>query len=194
METERQVIYVAKDFIPGRIKEGELVVAQTFQFGNLHIEIQSTSDTAIYRFKGEVDESFKGDQVPFAKQGRVVFELEGIKAFNSCGIREWIYFIRNFSDQVQLYFRGCSVAVVDQINMVPESRGQALIESFYAPYFSSAQGEVNKLIESPQIAEIMRSGKAPLFFDNAGKELEFDALEESYFLFLHDQTITSKAS
>ncbi len=184
----------ADEWVRPRIEEGDLVVAQTFQFGSLHIEVESSSDTATYRFKGEVDESFKGDQVPFAKKGRVVFELEGIKAFNSCGIREWIYFIRNFSQDVQLYFRGCSVAVVDQINMVPESRGQAHIESFYAPYFSSAQGEVNKLIESHQIPEIMTSGKAPLFFDNSGKELEFDALEESYFLFLHDQTITSKAS
>ena len=153
-------------------------------FGKLSIDIVQAGTTTVYRFKGEVDESFQSKKVPHPKTPQAVFELGAIDNFNSCGIREWIYFIRDIDPSVKVTFKECSVAMIDQINMVPESKGHASIESFFAPYFSASKGEVNKLITKDQIAAIAKTGKAPAFADEGGKPLEFDALEESYFMFL----------
>jgi hypothetical protein len=159
-------------------------MSQNIDFGNLQITIEESAQDAIYTFKGDVDEHFRQKDVPRIKKDNIVFVLSGINAFNSCGIREWIYLIRDISGLGALKFVDCSVTMVDQINMVPDSLGSGVIESFYAPYFCQCGGEVNRLIEVGKFASEITAKQAPEFnCDRCGELLEFDALEESYFLF-----------
>jgi hypothetical protein len=110
--------------------------------------------------------------------------LEEINNFNSCGIREWIYLIRDIGELGKLSFTKCSVTMIDQINMVPDSLGKGRVLSFFAPYFCNCGGEVNRLIEVDQHRVSLESKQAPEFkCEKCGSPLEFDALEESYFLF-----------
>jgi hypothetical protein len=153
-------------------------------FGNLSIEIKETKNEVVYRFVGDVDENFRQKDVPRIKKDFVTFVLEDIQTFNSCGIREWIFLIRDISTCGTLRFTRCSVAMIDQINMVPESLGSGTVESFFAPYYCSCGGEVNRFIDVSSNIATLKAKQAPAFqCEKCGKELEFDALEESYFLF-----------
>ena len=75
--------------------------------------------------------------------------------------------------------------MIDQINMVPECLGSGYVESFYAPYFCDCGEEVNQLITIRDSRDMLVSLQAPQFKCAAcGRNLEFDALEESYFQFI----------
>lgn len=159
-------------------------MAQSIEFGNLAIEITQTDNEVVYRFVGDVDEHFRQKDVPRIRKSQITFVLEDINNFNSCGIREWIYLIRDISELGTLTFTKCSVTMIDQINMVPDSLGKGHVESFFAPYYCQCGGEVNRLIDVRDHADTLQSKQAPEFAcEKCNKVLEFDALEESYFLF-----------
>lgn len=159
-------------------------MADKIEFGNLTIEISQSDSEVIYRFVGDVDEHFRQKDVPRIKKPNITFLLEEINNFNSCGIREWIYLIRDIGEFGKLKFTRCSVTMIDQINMVPDSLGKGYVESFYAPYFCGCGGEVNRLIDVSANLGQLQNKQAPEFkCESCNKTLEFDALEESYFLF-----------
>ncbi len=165
-------------------------MSKIIQFNNLSITITESRDEVIYKFDGDVDEHFRQADVPRIAKESIVFELGDIRNFNSIGIREWIYLVRDFGDLGDLVFRQCSVTVIDQINMVPDSLGNGRIESFYAPYYCDSpkcKREVNYLIDVEQFQVLLQGKVAPEFdCDRCHTTLEFDALEESYFLFFNN--------
>ncbi len=108
-------------------------MSDTIEFGNLSIEIKQTANEVVYRFVGDVDEHFRQKDVPRLKKPNITFILEEINNFNSCGIREWIYLIRDIGELGALKFTRCSVTMIDQINMVPDSLGRGQVESCLAP-------------------------------------------------------------
>ncbi|MCX6105164.1 MAG: hypothetical protein NTY08_04940 [Proteobacteria bacterium] len=160
------------------------MLTSTVDFGNLTIDIQQTANEVVYKFVGEVDEHFRQKDVPRVKKANITFVLEDIATFNSCGIREWIYLVRDISELGALKFTKCSVAMIDQINMVPDSIGKGTVDSFFAPYYCNCGGEVNRLINVGDCLPLLLRKNAPEFkCEECGNKLEFDALEESYFLF-----------
>ena len=171
-------------------------MSDRIEFGNLTIEIEQTAKEVTYRFVGDVDEHFRQKEVPRISKSRITFLLEDVNNFNSCGIREWIYLIRDISELGDLRFNRCSVTMIDQINMVPDSLGKGTVESFFAPYFcqnTNCSGEVNRLIEvKDHFNALLNKQAPPMKCDKCGEQLEFDALEESYFLFA--EGALSKAS
>jgi hypothetical protein len=162
-------------------------MSETIKFGNLTITIKLTPQEALYTFVGDVDEHFRQREVPRIKRPTIRFVLGEINNFNSCGIREWIYLVRDLGECGDLRFQDCSVTMIDQINMVPDSLGRGTVESFFAPYYcqsDSCSGEVNRLIQVDHSKNELTNKQAPLLnCESCGKPLEFDALEESYFLF-----------
>jgi hypothetical protein len=159
-------------------------MAKVVNFPNLKIAISENEREVIYTFQGHVDENFRQEDVPRIKRPSIIFHLADVHNVNSCGIREWVYLVRDISKLSKLIFRECSVNMIDQINMVPDSLGTATIESFFAPYFCECGGGVNRLIMVKEAGELLAAKTAPHFdCERCGKPLEFDALEESYFLF-----------
>ena len=168
-------------------------MSQSITFGNLTVEITQNGDQVTYRFAGDVDENFKQKEVPRINGKTITLMLEGITNFNSCGIREWIYLVRDLEKCGQLMFTKCSIPMIDQINMVPDSLGTGIIDSFYAPYFCSSHGEASKLIQMKDCLPQLMARTAPqMKCDTCNSILEFDALEASYFMFVSGNL--SKAS
>lgn len=168
-------------------------MSDTIQFGNLTITIQQANGEATYTFNGEVDEMFKQKDVPRIKASVINLVLEGITHFNSCGIREWVYLVRDFSSLGRLIFKRCSVAMVDQINMVPDSVTGGEVESFFAPYACEEHGEISKLIDMQTMGrEVLAKHPPTMKCDHCTRTLDFDALPGSYFLFCSQDI--SKAS
>ena len=169
-------------------------MSDIIRFGNLTIEIAQTAGEVTYKFVGDVDEHFRQKDVPRIKAPQITFVLEEINNFNSCGIREWIYLIRDMSDIGQVRFTRCSVTMIDQINMVPDSLGTGAVESFFAPYYCGEHGEVNRLITVRDSVANLANRMAPeMRCDRCNSKLEFDALEESYFLFAGANVALGKA-
>jgi len=157
----------------------------TVNFGALKITIDQVADVVTYTFDGDVDENFRHKEVPRVAAKHIDFVLENVNNFNSVGIREWVYLVRDLSALGSLCFKRCSVTMVDQINMVPDSLGNGVVESFYAPYACDEHGETSRLIVTKDHAREIMSHEAPVMIcEQCRKKLDFDALEDAYFMFV----------
>jgi anti-anti-sigma regulatory factor len=164
-----------------------MATKKTVEFSSLVVEISTFEDKSTYIFKGALDDKVREHEIPRAENKDVVFDLGQVEKISSTGIREWIKLISAFKSAKSLTFERCSVLMVDQFNMVPESMGKARIESFYAPYFHGAtRKEKICLIKVDFFKPLLAKNEAPpMTDDSSGDPLEFDALEESYFSFLN---------
>jgi hypothetical protein len=171
----------------------ENTVAETINFGALKITIEKGPDSVTYTFDGDVDENFRHADVPRHAARQINFILENVNNFNSVGIREWVYLVRDLSSMGQMCFKRCSVTMIDQINMVPDSLGNGVVESFFAPYACDDHGETSRLIVTRDHASQIRNHVAPeMHCETCRKKLVFDALEDAYFMFVSGNI--SKAS
>jgi len=163
-----------------------MTTKKTIEFSSLVVEIATFEDKSKYTFKGALDDKVREQEIPRAQNKDVVFDLSQVQRISSTGIREWIKLVTAFKNTKSLIFEDCSVIMVDQFNMVPESLGSAKIESFYAPYFHEATGkEIICLIKVDFHAPFLAKNEAPPMVDGpSGDSLAFDALEDSYFSFL----------
>lgn len=156
----------------------------TVEFGKLTVKIEQSSQASELRFSGNVDEHFVHASIPPLDSNKsVILNLAEIRLFNSVGIREWVGFIRRLNENHHLIMRNCSVAVIDQFNLVPETLANAVVESFYAPYYCECGQEPTRLIDVSSHHQELSEQRAPEFKCECGQDLEFDAIEESYFQF-----------
>ena len=147
-------------------------------------------DTVKYYFKGEIAEQFSHTQVVIKPHRNVIFKLEDVNYISSVGIREWIMVVNKFSNQ-KVVFTKCSIYFVDQMNMVPDCLGKARVQSFYAPYYrdcDDCDGEKKCLIDLSNCTDPIKNLPVNKCKE-CNEELEFDALEESYFSFLNHQKV-----
>lgn len=157
---------------------------KVINFNNLRFEIIDDQDSVDYTVVGDIDENFRHKDVPRIGRKDIRIHLKDVGNFNSCGIREWIQLITEISKLGSLTFYECSVSSIDQINMVPNSLGGGVVESFFAPYYCQCGQEHIKLINVKEHLSTLKQLIAPTFTCDCGRTLEFDALEESYFQFI----------
>jgi hypothetical protein len=142
--------------------------------------IKKHDDATVVVFIGTLDEST--DLAPLAAlAGDVTFDLAGVNRINSEGIRRWIIFMQGVEGIERLRLVRCSVAVVEQLNMIRGVEGKAEVVSFYAPYVSTTGEEELRLLHVRQIQDPLNP---PVFEGPDGDELVLDDLPERYLYFL----------
>jgi anti-anti-sigma regulatory factor len=149
-------------------------------------QIEQVPEGMEVKFTGEIDENADFTELRRRLEGSVVFHLEGIRRINSCGVREWVNFVRDLPVMTGLIFTHCSPAIVTQLNMIYNFRGNAKIRSFYAPYVcESCNAESDKLLDVEAQFPHGSIDKVPEFTCERCREpMEFDDLPERYLSFL----------
>jgi hypothetical protein len=132
-------------------------------------------------FKGTLDESADFSALA-TLAGEVTFDLAGVSRINSEGIRRWIVFMQGVEGIERLKLVRCSVAVVEQLNMIRGVEGSAEVVSFYAPYINTENGDEElKLLHISQVPDPL---KPPVFPCPTGGDLVLDDIPERYLHFL----------
>lgn len=139
-------------------------------------------------FVGEIDENADFAELRRRLKGSVVFHLADVRRINSCGVREWVNFVRDMPSVTELTFSHCSPAIVTQLNMIYNFRGLAKVRSFYAPYVcENCHHEEEKLLDVQSQFPDGDVGKVPDFAcENCNEPMEFDDLPERYLSFLSE--------
>lgn len=155
--------------------------------GQFKAEKTQAGADVVIKLQGPIDEDAQFAPLDLGgAAARVLLDLDGITAINSCGIREWIKWIRTAPPSATVVYQKCPKVIVDQINMVsgflPE-KGQ--VESFYVPYYSDASGS-EKMVLFRQGHEIAGHELKPPaeVKDENGEAMEMDVIEAKYFKFL----------
>jgi hypothetical protein len=145
-------------------------------------------------FEGSIDEDAKFPLVDSAKVQKVFIDMNGVRAINSVGIREWLTWIRTFGSKAEVVFERCPKSIVFQLNMVDGFLPpKATVASFFVPYFCDKCGyegshllTVGKdAIAGPKGVTInFDATKAARCVQEAPCEIEMDVTEAKYFQFL----------
>ncbi|MSP73665.1 MAG: anti-sigma factor antagonist [Myxococcales bacterium] len=155
-----------------------------------YLGIHTVEDVTLLKLSGVIDE----DNTLAASARKidgttVVVDLGGVERINSCGVRDWVNWLNDLEAKGKtVVLARCSPCIVNQMNLVHNFAGRAVVKSFFAPYFCGrCDREQLRLVQvdqftsaSPPVAPQVR-GEA---CQRVPCELTFDDIEESYFAFL----------
>ena len=150
--------------------------------GKLEYKLVKKGDESIFYLSGKIDEDFRRKDLNLDGLTNVTFNFKDLGMINSCGIREWIDFLKAQPSNMVLKYEECTPIIVTQMNIIagflPEN---VKVTSFYAPYFDTEdESESLHLINTKDIS----GARPPIVLNAAGKKLDFDAHPEKYFHFL----------
>ena len=102
----------------------------------VNIQITQQSGTEHIFYTGPINEDSELHLNSLLKQvgQNCVFNFRNVTMVNSCGVRAWINFMREFEKGRTVMFEECTPEIVLQINMIPSFKGQARINSVYGQY------------------------------------------------------------
>ncbi len=150
--------------------------------GGLAWRVEESGGQTTVAFVGEIDEHADFAPLRARLHGPVAFSLAGIRRINSCGVREWVNFVRDLPAVSELSFTGCSTAFVTQLNMIFNFRGKARIRSFFAPYACDGCGHDDDWLV--EIGDDRRATLPTPRCPRCGEAMQFDDLPERYLSFL----------
>jgi anti-anti-sigma regulatory factor len=150
--------------------------------GKVSYTVVKSADKNIIKLSGRVDEDFRQKDIDVSNMSSIVFNFKDISMINSCGVREWISFIKAIPETVEMAYEECTPTIVTQMNIIAGFLLPRIkVISFYAPYFNSSDdSEVLYLVTQKDLGGAL----PPKVKSDAGEELEFDAHPDKYFSFL----------
>lgn len=154
--------------------------------GDFQFNKNKQGETLTVQINGHIDEDAILSNIDYEGATQIQLDLQGISAINSCGIREWIKWVKTAPAGAKIVYKNCPKIIVDQINMVagflPEN-GE--VESFYVPYFNEESG-TEKMVLFKRGAEFKEGEVFPPaeVKDDSGDPMEMDVIEAKYFKFI----------
>ncbi len=153
--------------------------------GKLEFKIETKGDNNVFYLSGKIDEDFRRKDLEINDFKKVTFNFRDLTMINSCGIREWIDFLKAIPTDIAIQYEECTPIIVTQMNIISGFlRSNIKVVSFYAPYFDpSNDTETLHLIQTKDITDVL----PPVVKNADGDQLDFDAHAEKYFYFLKIQ-------
>lgn len=154
--------------------------------GQFQIEKRKDGENLVVTVKGSIDEDAVLASVGFDGAQVIHLDLDKVSSINSCGIREWIKWLKTAPPSSKIVYKNCPKIIVDQINMVagflPEN---GKVDSFYVPYFNESSGAEKMVLF--RTGNEFRDGEVnppSEVKDDGGEPMEMDVIEAKYFKFL----------
>ena len=153
----------------------------------LKIESIAGASQPTLSLQGDINEDSVFSQVILSDQKQTMLDLSGVKSINSCGIREWIRWIKATPGSSKLILSHCPKVVIDQINMVDGFLPKgAQVSSFYVPYYCEPCEKLKSVLFSKgkEFVQSKVTPPAQVLCDHCQKPTEMDVIETKYFKFL----------
>ncbi len=150
----------------------------------MNIEIRVDADRTQVTVRGVIDEDADFGSLA-GLNGRIEFDLSGVRRFNSMGVRNWVDAIRPLSRRANVVFSRCSSPVVFQLNMISGFLGAGRVLSFFGPMrCEPCDLSVDHLFDRDDCEDCL----PPVRCSGCGRDMELDDIEDQYTLFLREPT------
>lgn len=150
---------------------------------SLKVDIQNEGAATLVVFSGSIDEDANLKRVlsDLSDRPALALDVGGVERINSCGVREWVNFMRALDSVDSIELRNCPPSFVGQLNMISNFGGASTIRSVQAPYLCDKCGHDEYVVVKVEgVPPSVDSRPCP----KCGTEMAFDDLEDSYFAFL----------
>lgn len=113
----------------------------------------------------------------------VIVNFKQVDSINSCGVRAWITFMRDLEKGRKVLFEECTPEVVSQINMIPNFKGSADVQSIYGSYTCPTCGnqQMHLFVKGKNMPQTSGDAAEEVLCTKCGKKTEMDELEEEFF-------------
>lgn len=154
----------------------------------ISIELKVEGDWQRLIYQGPVNENTKTALARYNEQfaRNIILDMGQVTYLNSCGIRDWSYFVRSLKNARQVAFDRCPDEVVRAMNMIISFHSQLPVRSVLRTYCCPLceHEQVETFVEGVHY----RRGqipKLPLILCAAcGQKTEGFESDEEYFVFL----------
>ena len=149
--------------------------------------IESTPHGEVLAITGEIDDTTDLASYGAKLQGNAIIDLGAVTFINSVGVREWVTLLdKLLARGLRVTLRNVSEPMVRQMTMVMEAKGEANVESFFAPYMCTKCGDERALlIRLAEHHAALAAGTPPaLNCAKCGAMAEFDEFPARYLAFL----------
>jgi ABC-type transporter Mla MlaB component len=114
---------------------------------------------------------------------KVIVNFANVETVNSCGVRAWITFMRELEKGRSLIFEECTPEIVSQINMIPNFRGKADVQSVFGAYTCPSCGNHQKhlFVKGKNLPTVASDGGGDVACSKCQKPTEMDEIESEFF-------------
>ncbi len=114
---------------------------------------------------------------------KIIVNFKAVESVNSCGVRAWITFMRELEKGRSIIFEECTADIVGQINMIPNFRGKADVQSVYATYTCQHCGnhQQHLFVKGKNLPQTAGDGGGDVACGKCAKPTEMDEIEEEFF-------------
>ena len=149
------------------------------------VEVKYKNNVLYVNINEEIGEDLSFPEIKFIEINKIIFDLEKLKLINSCGIREWVIWIKKIPPTgIDIIFQNCPRVFIEQLNLIEGliPLGGA-VESFFVPYYCSDCDNLHSKYY------VNKNGTKLVFPKNikcstCGSEMDIDVIEKKYFKFL----------
>jgi anti-anti-sigma regulatory factor len=144
--------------------------------------IDKSGSADVLSLQGVLDEDFSLDLGELNRRigKQCVFNFRGVESINSCGVRTWINFLRDFEVDRDIIFQECSPEIVDQIDMIPSFKGSASIDSAYANYLCNSCGFEKSVLFTKDQMNNAQDSLESVSCDKCSNQMEIESFAEDF--------------
>lgn len=154
----------------------------------INLQISREGDWEKLTYIGPINEDSEVHLPPLlATLGpKVIVNFRQVENVNSCGVRAWITFMRDLERGRQIIFEECTPEIVSQINMIPNFKGKANVQSVYGSYTCNSCGnhQFHLFTRGQNLPATSGDGIEDVKCTKCSGKCELDELEEEYFAWL----------
>lgn len=150
-----------------------------------NISKEQNGDVLTLMLAGSIEEGVDFDMLigPTPKEVRV--NTKSVPRINSVGIKSWIkYFQALQAKKIKFTFVDCSVAIVEQINLISNFTCGGTVESLYVPYLCQKCGAESAASYSVQSIKALNFEIPEAECPKCGGKAILDDVPDEYFSFL----------
>ncbi len=146
---------------------------------------QEKNNILFVRLIGSIEETVNFDELLGPAPSEMEINCKEIPRINSVGVKAWIKYFQNCHKKgTVLRFTECSIAIVEQINLISNFTCGGSVESIFLPFScSSCKSELIALYKTADLKKLQL--KLPEFkCTKCSNPANFDDILEEYLAFL----------
>ena len=152
------------------------------------IQVSRNGDWEKLTYIGAINEDSEIHLPPMLQSlgQNVIVNFKQVENVNSCGVRAWITFMRDFEKGRKIIFEECTPEIVSQINMIPNFKGGADILSLFGGYTCPNCGnqQAHLFVKGKNLPKSSSENAEEVKCVKCGSKTELDELEEEFFAWI----------
>lgn len=151
----------------------------------VNIVKEQKGDVLVVKLSGSIEESIDFDKLIGPTPKEVHVSTKAVPRINSVGVKAWIKYFQGLGAKgVKIVLFECSMAIVEQINLISNFRCGGTVTSLYVPYLCQNCGAESAAPYSTEQLQKLNFQIPDAKCPKCGGKATFDDISEEYFYFL----------